>query len=462
MTSSEDNWRPAFAGSQTLRLFDPRNSTEAEEVRGLAPAGSPMPAGLSPEQLSQLADQIAERLRPKAVTTEPSPRPTTLFAEPVEPGPDGKTLRDCWGALRRIKAGTQKPATIEEYERCLDRFDEFWVARSETGHSAAHVLANVATENRTTCPVLSTIDDVLLAEFRDWLAAGTGLGRLACKSPPAAERNGSTVAKYFRSLRALLREAVAQQWIGRSPRMPPIRKVAEKQVRVIRPEVISALLTQIAASPPEYPAADYSRGMKPATWWRGLVTLCWHYGFRRGEIIEQLTWRHKDPLLGTVGVFFERQSPIESVDLANEWGWIVYSPTKQEWSKPGVLLLPLTAACRAVLDQIRHEQGLGPNDWPHTLLFPAPRSHPARDRVFKALQQSAGVTSPYTLHDLRRTCETFWENFGLGEFVTGHAGRTTHDRSYDSKVTRLLSLLPTLASRPDYPAAFAREPPSFT
>jgi integrase len=192
------------------------------------------------------------------------------------------------------------------------------------------------------------------------------------------------------------------------------------------------------------------------TWWRAAIILLWTYGFRRCELFDDLTWRRIDPELGPQGVFFDQRSPITAVDLQSEHGWLIYSPKKQSWAKPGVLLLPLTRAARLALERVRLEMGLGENDWPRTPVLPGPKCHPSRDRTLKSMRRACGIDLHFTLHDLRRTCETFWNGVepNLGTYITGHAGRSVSDQSYDQKLVRLVALLPSLEARGDYPRAF--------
>ena len=196
-------------------------------------------------------------------------------------------------------------------------------------------------------------------------------------------------------------------------------------------------LADISAAYEACTAATWPRNRRRSLWdgpvelWRLLFVLAYNYGPRTQELLG----------LGWEAIHWEPICPAPGISRL-EWphGWLVHLPAKTRRHKPSPLYLPLTETARLHLDALR------PGRKPAGPIFGFPRSKRDLYGTLKSLWRAAGIGSPYTFQELRKTCSTAWNDLwpDLGEHVTGHAPRSVNSKHYDAELRRLCIHAPRL------------------
>lgn len=310
---------------------------------------------------------------------------------PVKAG----TLRECFEQFVRPDLTADQVRTLEGYESAL----KHWERR--TANRSADQLSD---------------DDA--REFRRSMESDPRIG-----SP-------ETIKKQWRYLSAIMRAAARKGLLGELPRLGRLDSVSD-EIRIVSDREIDALYRACEAA--TWPRVE---GVPPAMWWRTAIVLFRLYGPRLRELTS-LPWRGTARRSNETapGLYDEPECPsskLRSLGLVNPHGWLVYTPPKQRRFKPAPLCLPLHRVARWHIDQIRGER---------PLVLPMSRANKSLHTQWTRLLDAAGIPAHdrFTRHDLRRTCETVYDEHcgGIGAQITGHAKRSVSDRFYSSYARRI-------------------------
>lgn len=305
------------------------------------------------------------------------------------------TLRECFEQLIRPDIQPDQLRTLEGYESAL----KHW-------------------ERRTANPPADRIGDDEAREFRRSMEADPKI-----MSP-------ETIKKQWRYLAAILRAAQRKGLVKELPRIGRLDSVSD-EIRIVSDRELDALYQACeSATWPRLP------DVSAVDWWRCAIVLLRLYGQRFRELTSQ-PWRGTSKRAGETppGVYDQPECPsskLRSLGLANRWGWYVYTPPKQRRHKPAPLFLPLHRVARWHLDRVRSDRDK---------VLPMSLANKSLHAQWTRLLDEAGIpeTDRFTRHDIRRTCETVYDEHcgGIGSQITGHAKRSVSDRFYSSYARRI-------------------------
>lgn len=172
-----------------------------------------------------------------------------------------------------------------------------------------------------------------------------------------------------------------------------------------------------------------------ADYWKSMVVLYSTYGFRTNELVAiesgkvGLDWSN---------IHFDKE--VRGYTQAeSEFGWIIYTPQKQQRFKPHPVCAPLTESARKHLEALPTKTGP---------VFPFPKSKETFYQCWRDLFSSVGLCDGFKVKHLRKTAITWIDFFfaGCGELITGHAERGVSGQHYNQqqfKLVRAIENLPT-------------------
>lgn len=292
----------------------------------------------------------------------------------------------------RLESLRRAAATIEEYERQLRLWNEFWLAK---GISLS----------------LAEIDEDALDDFSDYLAE---------------TRCGRTVNKIMGNLQCILDQCGAKRGrataLGRRfglldavPQHVRVEETANQRSRVIPLEQLERMYRNCNVT-------DTPRRQPDIKWEAALRLFAWA-GLRRNDLFINLRLSH----------WIRRQTcPVSEVTVKWRYGWISFVPQKTQRKKPEPLVIPLSKALHELLCQIEHPANV---DDPPLLGFPA--ANHLWIRGFHEIQTASDIPEPYTFKDLRKTCNSHWQQLvspGTGSHFLGHSPRGVNAKNYSEDV----------------------------
>jgi integrase len=346
------------------------------------------------------------------------------------------TLRDVWDRVLKpwlIEEG-REPETIDGYAMDLRR----WERETSSLDFGGGCFGACG-------PPVSQITRELLKEFRERVKA--------------ISVSAGTANRIFRSINVILHraspagrgnaegEGLSDEWLNL------------KLLPAARPTKRTASLQQIGDWYARTEGATWPVDLHVASplWWKTLLVLLCHYGFRTGDFLK-LDWSH---------VFWSSDCPQSDSSVRNNHGWIMFTPSKTAKKKPTPLVLPMTRVVRAHLQACWELCGS-----PRTgRIFRCPvlrrtkktakggdacqRTAEEHLHEERALQQRrAGIVEPFTFQDLRKTCATWLGRVDreLRRLVLGHASRDVSDTYYFDGIATIRDKLPQVPM----PEAFNR------
>lgn len=367
---------------------------------------------------------------PNIFDDEPAPPPTA--PAPVDEQPDSEPdseqrfnpfiqgtdtlelgrrleLRDVFEQYLRpeMQSAGCKRKTIGNVERHLRLFEQWWEDALAFWKNRSHV--------EILRPIVASLTIQHLTAYQQWLRKNGRKGLYI---------NGSVGI-----IQQILRCAESSGLITHVPRAKPVpaKKAAAKIY------LIDSQLSDLWEAFGESTWPVKRQGFRPLHYpspmaWRCCLVLWTLYGFRTQELIpleskaKSLKWKH-------IHDCYETPNP--AGQTKNEWGWIVFTPGKQERVKPEPLYLPLTRHARAALEHLR------PVDWkPDEAVCNWTYSSSSFYPEWHAATARAGIKpktgEPLEPKHLRKTCSTRSDDWcpGAADYITGHAS----DRSGQAQV----------------------------
>jgi integrase/transposase len=283
-------------------------------------------------------------------------------------------VRMAGAALRWSEAKGERLFTCANGALTLTRFYREYYQPMRLADASPVTLENHRTTLRrwtilTADPPLADISPLLLAKFRDALAALPGI-------KPGSRMQPETIADYLRFVQTLLDKAGPPGYrnrdaVGLIERPPYIKppKIVRKVPKTVSLETLSAVYD--AAACMERPIIE---GVKPPAWWKALLVTAYNTGLRLGTLrklrFEWIDWQ-------------AQRLVIPGAALKNRIGQVV----------------PLNETVVRHLDAIRSSR---------PLVFPWPHVKRHFFRELHRLQTVAGVPKAqhFGTHDLRRTLAT--------------------------------------------------------
>lgn len=324
---------------------------------------------------------------------------------PPPPTPSEATLRQIWTyyLLPELKQLGRAVDTLKEYRRHLGVF-EAWCEKYRTSH-----------------PVLAQFDRKILVDFRGDLVARKFKSR--------------NINKHLASVATILKCAHKHGLMASPPKLEPLpAKKAARKIYLRYDELDHLYRAFGKATWPQKSDESRSLPYSSGVYWRAALVLYFNYGFRTQELwsyesaMESLTWS---------SIHWQTLTPSEEGNAENEYGWLVYTPTKQRWAKDEPLVLPINQVCYEHLKSIEPPGGADPK----RRIFPCPRSPDAFYDQWKRSVASAEIAprrtaksanqDSFLVSHLRKTCTT-WHNHhspGIAPLITGHADRGAESRS---------------------------------
>lgn len=404
-------------------------------------------------------------MKPTTLFVEADEMPATVLFPTVYRGPkqtirkrpctQDSTLRDVWERLVKpamLQNGSAQ-STINGYATDLKRWEEVTSSPSFGDGSFGEQ-----------GPTLRDINRDLLNEFRERLKNRPR--RAAHRQNVESTREESPVSinttnRIIRSLNVLLHRA--------SPDVPgnPAGEGITDEYLNIRQFPRSRSAKRVASTEEvgawykwTHEAAWPSGQPVPAPlWWRTLIVLISHYGFRTRDNFD-LKWED---------IFWEAQCPNEDAPWKCVHGWIRMTPRKTARKKPDPLVLPMTTVVRAHLMSCWEASGKPQTG--RVLKCPVKRKtartlpdgqasnrttqdHLQAER--RRQQRRAGIERPYTFNQLRKTCNTWLRRIDreLGRLVLGHASRDVNDEYYYVGIGTIVEKLPLVPMPSAFSAIF--------
>lgn len=292
----------------------------------------------------------------------------------------------------RLESLRRAASTIEDYERTLTVWREFWAASGRK-------------------PSLNEIDEETLDAFSDHLAR---------------ERNGRTVNKQMGYIQTILDQCGPVRGrvtcLGRRfglidtvPQHVRIEESPSKRSRVVPLEQVERLYAKCGVT-------DTPRH-QPAVKWEAALRLFFWAGLRRNDLFVNLRRSHW---------IRSATCPVSEVSVKWPHGWLRFVPQKTQRRKPDPLVLPLSREISQLLKQIEHpEREVDPP------LLGFPCANHLWIRGFESIQTAADIPEPYTFQDLRKSCNVHWQQLvspGTGSHFLGHSPRGVNAKNYSEDV----------------------------
>lgn len=330
----------------------------------------------------------------------------------------GWTVREAYDRGKRLaleREGAAK-ATFAAYATHLKRWDKYWAWREDWQNGTSQ--NGGQDKYRSVGPILSQLTRRDLEAWRDWLLD---------------ELNGSNVEhnvnKHIKCVQAICQWAERQEIIAKSPAIDHLKANTVAAKLYFTYDQCDRLYA--ACSHATWPDKTQRRSplpYSPARYWRAMLVMYFHYGFRPQELVR---WESEHQSLTWANIWWDSETPAEDGHATNEHGWLWYVPQKQADAKPDPVILPLTAITAAHLRSIIPPGGADPE----RPVFDFPLSPDSIHGQWYSLCELAGVRPKpkigsaeqprFFLAHWRKTCTT-WANKhrpGLGPLITGHADR---------------------------------------
>lgn len=303
--------------------------------------------------------------------------------------------------LPELKSKNRRPSTVASLVREVDR----WTAWCKSVTDQPLPIAKIRRRH--------------LQTFREWLSS-TG------HSVPL--QNGA-----IRAVLQVMHAAEKHELINNSPKLESLHH------RGVAPKIFPSdeeidRLWQVADAM-EWPTRDSKLRplpYSPATAWRSAFVLYRCYGFRTQELVRlesdyrSITWGN---------IHGAGMTPNPEGRCECEFGWLAYTPQKQERMKPEPLVVPLNRYTRAALDQVSQ----GPHkptdvvlDWAMSSVSFYAAWHKLCELASVKPRAASGVER-YTVKHLRKAATTGINNHrpSMAEHIVGHGS----DRSGQSAVS---------------------------
>lgn len=314
-------------------------------------------------------------------------------------------------------------STVNSNARYVRRWHEWWHGRSD--------------EPLT----LDTIDRRHMLEFQRHLLAQ---GRCA-----------SDVNAHTQHIRKMLKFAADQQFILQAASIESLPAKNKAKKFIFSDDEICQLWA--ATSGVRWPRRDGCWNPlphSPGHYWRSLIVLYWHYGYRTEELV---SFEKRFVPVKWGDVYPPGLTPNREVRESCEYGWISYVPQKQSKKKDDPLVSPLNKYTRAAIEAVR-PYGPVHADRP---VYDFTRSSQSFYKAWNWLLDEADVhprqtpgeePDRYLIKHFRKTATTNVNRHrrGLGPYVVGHAAdrkemtSIVSDKHYDNvtaaKVECMLSL----------------------
>ena len=315
----------------------------------------------------------------------------------VEPRTDETTLDRVFHEQVRPRLESRKraAATIEDYERALKAWNQFW---------------------GTEPPALADIDIDHLDRFSEHLIA--------------QGKGGRTVNKICGNLQLILdlcgpkrnkpgrlgRPLGLLDDVPHFVRQEETRGAAKRELTLDQVEAMLANC-HVAQNPQRQPARKWSAAIRLVFW-------C---GPRRDDLFMNLrlsNWIRRP------------ECPIPTVSESWPWGGLSWVPAKTARIKPEPLVVPIPkelAHDLAAIERPRNESD------PPLLGFS--RCNVVWRREFSRIQLAAGIAQPITFQEARRTANIHWQRLiseGTGAHFLGHSPRGVNAQHYSDSVVLMV------------------------
>lgn len=359
------------------------------------------------------------------------------FVEGIDTLELGRTLdlREVFEQYLRpeMQGMNRQRKTIQGVERQLRLFEKWWDEELKfwTGKSEIDIPR----------PIVASLTIQHLSTYQSWLRKNG--------------RNGLYINNSITAIRQILGCAVSSGLITHVPkiRSVPAKKAAPKIY--LNDDQLELMWKATEAMTWPRKRRGFTRlHYSPPMAWKCCLILWTLYGLRTQELVA-LEKKAKPLKWGNIRDDLETPNPAGKT--LNEWGWLVYTPTKQEWVKPDPLYLPLSMHARAALEHLR------PVDWtPEMAVCNWTFSSTSFYKAWHKLTAAAGI-KPKTGDLLvpkhyRKTCATRTADFSApaADYITGHAadrtGQTlvedsgskvsgTHYKNAENKVLECISTI---------------------
>lgn len=346
---------------------------------------------------------------------------------------DGEPRLTLRGALESYVLPTldsPSDATIQQLLRTVHLWEEFearGTQNSKTRHSKnpGKMAPSIGTVSTDAAEFqkggVEQIDDVMLAEFRDW-----------CRQEK--DHAVTTWNKTWRRLRQILRKLGPAErgnptGLGKIDRVPHVRLASEPKrgKRIVSLDELDAW----------YRACEYAiwpdhGEASPVRQWRALLVLGYVTGLRT---IDAQTLA-RDAI--TTGV----HCPDEDVTHTSEFGWLCVVPRKTRRHQREIIL-PLSECLRLHLDWLLAGSA--------SQLFSFGGANRHFSDQWHEITRRSGVR-PFVFGDLRKTANTAYNQLrpGLGKSILGHVPRGVNETFYLDTMPQILLGVQSLP----LPAAF--------
>lgn len=354
---------------------------------------------------------------------------TRGFYPPTELKPKRKTkqrrrkgLRHVWDSIvhPRLIRENRSRKTICEIKTHLAAWERYWAEKNPRSKPPEPAVAvsegcfspgNKPPAVRRSDPPYNRITPQMLGEFQAWLLPG---------------RTAKTVNNYIKSIQKLIGEAAEKHPNAFQTVLPKARSLPCKSSKdkVYFPVAhLEAIYRSCGVA--NWPPRKDSLVADPEQYWQTAVVLFTVMGFRTAELVSM---HAKDQPITYGNFHWSIESPGFS-EYESEFGWLVYTPTKQKRHKPDPLILALPEIVA------KHVKSITPRDAdPEAPLFPFPRSHHSFYGQWKRIVRRAGVrpkaalgtkTHKYELYHFRKTAVTMHNRNvpGSALWIVGHGDR---------------------------------------
>jgi hypothetical protein len=258
----------------------------------------------------------------------------------------------------------------------------------------------------------------------------------------------------------VLAAGVAAERLIFVPKVKPLAEVKAAAKLYFTQEQVAQLY--LAADAADWPKIGR---LTAGDFWRVCFVLFFNYGFRTQELV---AWEPDHRPLRVGNFFFEPPTPHPDGHAENQWGWLAYTPQKQQRFKPRPLVLPLNEVAHAHVQLVLRSRRLTADE----PLLPIPKcgrsfyaawSQIVRAARIKPKPALDGTPRAFALRHFRKTATT-WLNVhrpGIAPHILGHAAREdggsdVSERHYDNHELRILDALLTAPQPPAFAQIFLR------
>lgn len=325
------------------------------------------------------------------------------------------TLRQALESYVLTTLDSPSAATVQQLWRAVHLWEEF-ESRNGPNLKMRHAKnpGKSGGSIGTTSTDAADIDDVMLAQFRDWCQETKG-------------HAASTWNKTWRRVRQILRKLGPPEkgnpaGLGKIARVPHIRLVTESKrgKRIVTLDELDAWYR--AAEHATWPDGDVAAARQ----WRALLVLGYTTGLRTIDAKQ----------LDRESITSDQHCPDDDVAWTCPHGWLYVVPEKTKRHQREVIL-PLNE-CLAT-----HLSWLCSSGSSRLFSFGAANRHFSDQ--WKEITRRAKV-KPFTFGDLRKTANTQYNQIrpGLGKWILGHAPRGVNETFYLDIMPQVLRGVDTL------------------